>query len=167
MTPRKLGKLAEVDLDSIPLYENNDISEFSRWLAENLDLLGNALGLRLKIVQTQLAFGNLRQTILSAGQLVRTFPLNVNNCGGGIVYHPHDEKELNWEPGGVRSGAGVFRLVRDLGSNALPAVPEAVAVAVHLQDVDVVGEPVQQRAGKALQRLENGGDSLLPERVRM
>ena len=65
MTPRKLGKLAEVDLDSIPLYENNDISEFSRWLAENLDLLGNALGLRLKIVQTQLAFGNLRQVILA------------------------------------------------------------------------------------------------------
>ena len=31
----------------------------------------------------------------------------------------------------------------------LPAVPEAVAVAVHLQDVDVVGEPVQQRAGEA------------------
>ena len=29
--------------------------------------------------------------------------------GGGIVYHRHDEKELNWEPGGVRSGAGVRR----------------------------------------------------------
>ena len=26
---------------------------------------------------------------------------------------------------------------------------EAVAVAVHLQDMDVVGEPVQQRAGEA------------------
>ena len=32
---------------------------------------------------------------------------------------------------------------------ALPAVAEAVAVAVHLQDMDVVGEPVQQRAGEA------------------
>ena len=31
------------------------------------------------------------------------------HCGGGIVYHPHDEKELNWEPGEVRSGAGVRR----------------------------------------------------------
>ena len=31
----------------------------------------------------------------------------VFHCGGGIVYHPHNEKELNWEPGGVRSGAGV------------------------------------------------------------
>ena len=64
------------------------------------------------------------------------------------MYHRHDEKRLNWEPGGVRSG--VVRLVRDLGSNALPTVAEAVAVAVHLQDVDVVGEPVQQRAGEAL-----------------
>ena len=35
--------------------------------------------------------------------------LAFDNCGGGIVYHPHDEKELNWEPGGVRSGAGVRR----------------------------------------------------------
>ena len=25
------------------------------------------------------------------------------------MYHRHDEKELNWEPGGVRSGAGVRR----------------------------------------------------------
>ena len=33
----------------------------------------------------------------------------VVHCGGGIVYHRHDEKKLNWEPGGVRSGAGVRR----------------------------------------------------------
>ena len=31
----------------------------------------------------------------------------VHHCGGGIVYHRHDEKGLNWEPGGIRSGAGV------------------------------------------------------------
>ena len=31
----------------------------------------------------------------------------VYHRGGGIVYHGHDEKELNGEPGGVRSGAGV------------------------------------------------------------
>ena len=54
------------------------------------------------------------------------------------MYHRHDEKGLNWELGGVRSG--VVRIIRDLGSNVLPAVPEAVAVAVHLQDMDVVGE---------------------------
>ena len=29
----------------------------------------------------------------------------VYHCGGGIVYHRHDEKGLNWEPGGVKSGA--------------------------------------------------------------
>ena len=29
------------------------------------------------------------------------------HCGRGIVYQPHDKKELNWEQGGVRSGAGV------------------------------------------------------------
>ena len=44
----------------------------------------------------------------------------------------------------------VVRLFRNLGCGALPASLEAVAVAVHLQDVDVVGEPVQQRAGEAL-----------------
>ena len=31
----------------------------------------------------------------------------VYHCGGGIVYHRQDEKGLNWEPGGIRSGAGV------------------------------------------------------------
>ena len=31
----------------------------------------------------------------------------VDHYGGGIVYHRHDEKGLNWEPGGVRSRAGV------------------------------------------------------------
>ena len=33
----------------------------------------------------------------------------VYHCGGGIVYHRHDEKGLNWEPGGIRSGAGVCK----------------------------------------------------------
>ena len=47
-----------------------------------------------------------------------------------------------------RSELGVFRFFQDLGSGVLPAVLEAVAVAVHLQDVDVVGETVQQRTGQ-------------------
>ena len=38
----------------------------------------------------------------------------------------------------------------------LPAVPEAVAVAVHLQDVEMVGEAVQQRSVQPL-RAENLG----------
>ena len=65
MTPRKLGRLAEVDLGSIWLYENDDFSDFSRWLVDNAELLGDALGLRLKILGTQLAFGNFRQGFLA------------------------------------------------------------------------------------------------------
>ena len=43
------------------------------------------------------------------------------------MYHRHDEKGLNWEPGVVRSGAGVrrsgvARIMGDLGGNVLPAV---------------------------------------------
>ena len=43
-----------------------------------------------------------------------------------------------------RSESGVDRIIRYLGGGALPAVLETVAVAVHLQDVNVVGEPVKQ-----------------------
>ena len=47
--------------------------------------------------------------------VVGTQPARVNGAekvghwGGGIVYHRHDEKGLKWEPGGVMSGAGVWR----------------------------------------------------------
>ena len=34
-----------------------------------------------------------------------------------------------------------------MGSSGLPAALEPVAVAVHFQDMHVVGEPIQQRAG--------------------
>ncbi len=33
----------------------------------------------------------------------------VDRWGGARVSHWHDEKELDWEPGGVRSGAGVCK----------------------------------------------------------
>ena len=49
-----------------------------------------------------------------------------------------------------RSESGVDRIIRYLGGGVLPAVLEAVAVAVHLQDVNVVGEPVKQSAGEPL-----------------
>ena len=55
-----------------------------------------------------------------------------------------------------RSESGVFQIIRDLGGGVLPAVPEAVAVAVHLQDVDVVGETIRQRSGEPL-RTEHPG----------
>ena len=50
----------------------------------------------------------------------------------------------------VRIESGVDRIIRYLGGGVLPAVLEAVAVAVHLQDVNVVGEPVKQSAGEPL-----------------
>ena len=76
--------------------------------------------------------------------------------GVGLNHMPSGRFAANgaWLAGQVRSGAGVrrsgvVRIIRNLGSNALPAVAEAVAVAVHLQDMDGVGETVQQRAGEA------------------
>ena len=60
------------------------------------------------------------------------------------MYHRHDEKGLNWEPGGVRSGAGVCKSgvsQESSGSSetweagVLPAALKTVAIAVHLQDV--------------------------------
>ena len=53
---------------------------------------------------------------------------------------------------GLQSGSesGVVRIIRDLGDNALPAALQSVALAVHLQDVHVVGETVEQRSGEAL-----------------
>ena len=85
----------------------------------------------------------------------------VDHRGGGIVYHRHDEKRLNWEPVRVRSGAGVrrsgvARIMGNLGGNVLPAVLEAVAGAVYLQDVALMGEAVQQCSGQPL-RLEDRG----------
>ena len=44
--------------------------------------------------------------------------------------------------------SGVVWRFRRLGTGVLPAALEAVAVAVHLQDVDVVGEAVQQSPGE-------------------
>ena len=83
--------------------------------------------------------------------------LECGTSGGGIVYHRHDEKEPNWESGVVwsrgrqfGSESGVVRIIRDLGDRALPATDEPVALAVHLQDVDVVGEAALQGPGEPL-----------------
>ena len=55
---------------------------------------------------------------------------------------------------GVRSG--VVRIIRDLGDSGLPATLEPVALAVHFQDVDVVGEAVQQGPGQSLRTEDLG-----------
>ncbi len=43
-----------------------------------------------------------------------------------------------------------------LRGSGLPAALESVALAVHLQDVDVMGEPVQQRPGQPLRAEDLG-----------
>ena len=43
-----------------------------------------------------------------------------------------------------------------MGARALPATLETVALAVHLQDVDMVGETVQQRSGQAFRPEDPG-----------
>ena len=48
----------------------------------------------------------------------------------------------------VLSGLMVVGCVRSLGCSVVPAALEPVTLAVHLQDVDVVGESVQQRSGQ-------------------
>ena len=55
-----------------------------------------------------------------------------------------------------RSESGVVRIIRDLGDDVLSAALKTVAVDVHLQDVDVVGEPVQQRSGQPLRPEDRG-----------
>ncbi len=62
----------------------------------------------------------------------------------------------NVPPTAVTGGKGepfwqeldVFWAVWRLGTGVLPVALEAIAVAVHLQDVDVVGEAVQQGSGE-------------------
>ena len=48
------------------------------------------------------------------------------------------------------------RSIRSLRCGALPAALEAASAAVHLQDVDMVGEPVQQRSGQPLRSEDLG-----------
>ena len=62
--------------------------------------------------------------------------------------HREPSQQILWPCEQMHSG--VDRIIRYLGGGALPAVLETVAVAVHLQDVNVVGEPVKQSAGEPL-----------------
>ncbi len=62
MTAQKLGTLEEVDLREIWPHEAND---FTPWLAEHLGLLGDALGMRLKLVQREHTVGQYGLDILA------------------------------------------------------------------------------------------------------
>ena len=71
--------------------------------------------------------------------------------------HPDLRKGQRWENReGVRGDLGVVRLFRGLGGGVVPAVLEPVALAVHFQDVDVVGEAVQQGSGEAFRAEDLG-----------
>ena len=81
----------------------------------------------------------------------------MGHWGGRMVDHQHGGSWLGRESwrqdrrmlaDWVVRGLGVIWVVRSMGRGVFPAALEAVALAVHLQDVDVVGEAVQQRPGQ-------------------
>ena len=83
----------------------------------------------------------------------------VGHWGGRMVDHQHGGSWLareSWRQDRrmladwVLSGLGVDRVVRSLGHGIPAAALEPVALAVHLQYVDMVGEPIQQRSGETL-----------------
>ena len=68
------------------------------------------------------------------------------------MHHAEPSEGLAGEVAAWRSDLGCvarLRVVDDAYRSTL-ALFEPVAVAVHLEDVDVVGEPVEQGTGKAL-----------------
>ena len=77
----------------------------------------------------------------------------MGHWGGRMVDHQHGGSWLGRESwrqyrrmlaDWVVRGLGVIWVVRSMGRGVLPAALEAVALAIHLQNVDMVGEPVQQ-----------------------
>ena len=80
-------------------------------------------------------------------------PVPKGSRTGGLITMSGRRTEVNkHQPGFPRSNhlSWIYRIIRYLGGGALPAALEPVALAVHLQDVDVVSEPVQQRSGEPL-----------------
>ena len=64
---------------------------------------------------------------------------------------------FKWADGGPRVGGTCGPTWSSVGARSVrfsflgvAGLLEAIALAVHLEDVDVVGDPVQQRAGEAL-----------------
>ena len=67
-------------------------------------------------------------------------------CSGGNVTQTAVAADRPGNQDGFRGRA--LCAVWGMGSSVLPTALEAVAVAVHFQDMHVVGETVQQRAGE-------------------
>ena len=64
------------------------------------------------------------------------------------MYHPHDEKELNWEPGWVRSGAGVRRSGLSQESSGSSETWWAALLAGVVGDADRLLELSRQAQGE-------------------
>ena len=65
MTEARLGQLEEVDIRSI---WENEARDFTPWLAEHLDLLGNAIGLELERIDTEVPVGRYWLDILAEAE---------------------------------------------------------------------------------------------------
>jgi len=71
---------------------------------------------------------------------------SVRGCARGIF-----PLASQWNLGDARPGMGLFGRLRWLiRCDLTSAVVEAEAVTVHLEDMDVVGEAIEQRASKTL-----------------
>ena len=62
MTTRILSTIERVDIRSI---WQNEAKDFTPWLAENISLLGDSLGMNLETVSQEAAVGNYRLDILA------------------------------------------------------------------------------------------------------
>ena len=58
----ELGKIQNIDVKDV---WQNETSDFTPWLAENLDLLGEELGLRLELDRTEARVGDFSLDILA------------------------------------------------------------------------------------------------------
>ena len=94
MTTRKLGEIVQVSITDI---WKNEATEFTPWLAEQVDLLGRALGIDLEPAQSEVAVGNFRADLMfqdsSTGK-----PVIVENMYGNSD-HDHLGKLLTYVAG--------------------------------------------------------------------
>ena len=94
MTTKKLGEIVQVSITDI---WKNEATEFTPWLAEQVDLLGRALGIDLEPAQSEVAVGNFRADLMfqdsSTGK-----PVIVENMYGNSD-HDHLGKLLTYVAG--------------------------------------------------------------------
>ncbi len=83
-------------------------------------------------------------------------------CSGGNVTQTAVAAD---RPGNQDGFRGALCAVWGMGSSVLPTALEAVAVAVHFQDMHVVGETVQQRAGEPFRTEHVGPPDLTKSRT--